>query len=284
MVVRLAAKGSQPHGETYGGNSFYHKVTGTDVLVANSLSTDVSSVTANTSHAAQFTTGDGPDGYTISAVELQIQVAAGTVPSVMIYSDNSGEPGSSRKALINPTTLPAAYAWTSFDAEDYQLESNTAYWIVVQRQSGTGDVEIETDEDGAEDPGAASGWSIGDLGYKFTGGVWVAQTETARQIPLLRVKGGVSPAQSVSEEIGVDFPTDTSTRGAVVVGESVIGAIIGRDDRDWFAVSLLGGERYYIRCWVSELRRIDAHPFFFPSRSSRHLRQRQHKDIHRIQQ
>ena len=263
VVVRLAAKGSQPHGETYGSNSFYHKVTGTDVLVSNSLSTNVSNVTANTSHAAQFTTGDGPDGYTISAVELQIQVPAGTVPSVTIFSDNSGEPGSSRKTLVNPTTLPAAYAWTSFDAEDYQLESNTSYWIVVQRQSGTGDVEIKTDEDGAEDPGAASGWSIGDLGYKFTGGVWVAQTETARQVPSLRIKGGVNPAQSVSEEVGVDFPADTSTRGAVVVGESVIGAIIGRDDRDWFAVPLLGGERYHIRCWESELQRLDAHPFSF---------------------
>ena len=263
VVIRLAAKGSQPHGETYGSNSFYHKVTGTDALVSNSLSTNVSNVTANMSHAAQFTTGDGPDGYTISAVELQIQVTAGTVPSVMIFYDNSGEPGSSRKALVNPTTLPTAYAWTSFDAEDYQLESNTSYWIVVQRQSGTGDVEIKTDEDGAEDPGAASGWSIGDLGYKFTGGVWVAQTESARQVPSLRIKGGVNPAQSVSEEVGVDFPTDTSTRGAVVVGGSVIGAIIGRDDRDWFAVSLLGGERYDIRCWESELQRLDAHPFSF---------------------
>ena len=259
VVVRLAAKGSQPHGETYGSNSFYHKVTGTDVLVSNGLSTNESNVTANTSHAAQFTTGDGPAGYTISAVELQIQVTAGTVPSVTIFSDNSGEPGSSRKTLVNPITLPAAYAWTSFDAEDYQLESNTSYWIVVQRQSGTGDVEIKTDEDGAEDPGAASGWSIGDLGYKFTGGVWVSQTETARQILLLRVKGGVTVAQreivqSVSEENGVDFPADTSTRGAVVVGESVTGAGVGRDDRDWFAVSLEAGERYHIQCWESRFR------------------------------
>ena len=266
VVVRLAAKGSQPHGESYGSNSFYHKVTGTDVLVANSLSTNVSNVTANTSHAAQFTTGDGPDGYTISAVELQIQVPAGTVPSVMIFSDNSGEPGSSRKALINPTALPAAYAWTSFDAEDHQLESNTAYWIVVQRLSGTGDVEIKTGEDGAEDPGAASGWSIGDLGYKFTGGVWVAQTESARQIPSLRIKGAVRVAQreilqSVSEENGADFPADTSTRGAVVVGESVTGAGVGRGDRDWFAVSLKAGERYHIKCWDSDDYWVPTHPY-----------------------
>ena len=266
VVVRLAAEGSQPHGETYGSNSFYHKVTGTDVLVSNSLSTNVSNVTANTSHAAQFTTGDGPDGYTISAVELQIQVAAGTVPSVMIFYDNSGEPGSSRKTLVNPITLPAAYAWTSFDAEDYQLESNTSYWIVVQRQSGTGDVEIKTDEDGAEDPGAASVWSIGDLGYKFTGGVWVSQTETARQVPSLRIKGGVTVAQreilqSVSEEVGVDFPTDTSTAGSVLVGGSVIGAGVGRGDRDWFAVSLEAGERYYITCWDSDDYWAPTHPY-----------------------
>ena len=263
VVVRLAAKGSQPHGETYGNNSFYHKVTGTDVLVSNGLSTNVSNVTANMSHAAQFTTGDGPDGYTISAVELQIQVTAGTVPSVMIFYDNSGEPGSSRKALVNPTTLPAAYAWTSFDAEDYQLESNTSYWIVVQRQSGTGDVEIKTDEDGAEDPGAASGWSIGDLGYKFTGGVWVSQTETARQVPLLRVKGdsNADPDTTLleidenrSEGIGVDFPADTTTTGTILVGGTVTGAGVGRDDRDWYAVSLKAGERYYIRCWESRLR------------------------------
>ena len=264
--VRLAAKGSQPHAEVYDSDVFYYKVTGTDVLVANSLSTNVSDVTANMSHAAQFTTGDGRDGYTISAVELQIQVTAGTVPSVMIFYDNSGEPGSSRKALVNPTTLPTAYAWTSFDAEDYQLESNTSYWIVVQRQSGTGDVEIKTDEDGAEDPGAASGWSIGDLGYKFTGGVWVAQTETARQIPSLRIKGEFRVAQreivgSVSEENGVDFPTDTSTRGAVIVGESVTGAGVGRGDRDWFAVSLKAGERYYIQCWDSEDHWAPVHPF-----------------------
>ena len=60
--------------------------------------------------------------------------------------------------------------------------------------------------------------------------------------------------QSVSEDIGVDFAADATTSGSVAVGGTVIGAIIGRDDRDWFAVSLVGGERYEIRCWQGPFR------------------------------
>ena len=67
---------------------------------------------------------------------------------------------------------------------------------------------------------------------------------------------------SVSEGRGVDFPADSSTSGAVVVGEDVTGAGVGRGDRDWFAVSLLGGEKYYIRCWDSDDHRGGpTHPY-----------------------
>ena len=63
---------------------------------------------------------------------------SGTIPRVSIYSDNSGQPGSSLKVLTNPSTIPTTNTEVGFGADDYKLDPSTSYWIVLERASGSG--------------------------------------------------------------------------------------------------------------------------------------------------
>ena len=92
----------------------------------------------NTGVATQFTTGGETDGYRISQVRLDISAVSGTIPRVSIYSDSSGQPGSSLKVLTNPGAIPTTITELDFGADDYKLDPSTPYWIVVERASGSG--------------------------------------------------------------------------------------------------------------------------------------------------
>ena len=167
-------------------------VTRVDFLVSNAGSirnAGTGGVTGTIEAAIQFTTGSNTGGYEIDTVRLQLQVPAGTTPKVSIYSDSSGQPGTSLKELSNPSTIPTSTAWAEFDASDYRLNPTTSYWIVIGRASGTNSVNYKTTESTAEDPGTKPGWSIGNRLSKSQSGVWFSVGGSLKSIPQLTIKG-----------------------------------------------------------------------------------------------
>ena len=55
-----------------------------------------------------------------------------------IYSDSSGQPGSSLKVLTNPSPIPTTRTEFDFGADNYELDPSTSYWIVVEWASSSG--------------------------------------------------------------------------------------------------------------------------------------------------
>ena len=150
--------------------------------------------------AIQFTTGDNPSGYKLDTVQLTVTETNGGVPLFSIYSDSSGVPGSSLKILTNPGTLPTSYALADFDAGQYPLKPNTSYWIVLEKASTTGQVFYRTTESTAEDPGTATGWSIGNNLIELNSGTW-SDSPGARFIPQLTIKGEpIKPAITLAAD------------------------------------------------------------------------------------
>ena len=157
--------------------------------------------TGSNKRAIQFTTGDNPSGYKIDTVQLTITETGGSVPLFSIYSDSSGTPGSSLKILTNPGTLPTSYALADFDAEQYPLNHNTSYWIVLEKASTTGKVFYRTTESTAEDAGTATGWSIGNDLYELNSGTWT-NIANFRYIPQLTIKGEpAKPAITLASDL-----------------------------------------------------------------------------------
>ena len=153
---------------------------------------------ANTNDAAatQFTTGRETHGYLISKVLVDISTVSGGIPRVSIYSDNSGQPGSSLKVLTNPSPIPTTRTGVDFGADNYKLEPGKPYWIVVEKTSSGGSVLVYSTGSTAEDTGAAAGWSIGDNGsFTTTGttstGTWSSSANVI--IYRIAVKGTVAP-------------------------------------------------------------------------------------------
>ena len=197
--IRLAAKGGQPTAEVYDSDSFYYKVTATDVLVSNlGQSGAVTVLSAEIQVATQFTTGSNPNGYTVSQVRLPISVAAASItPVVSIYSDVSGSPGASIKTLTNPsiTVSSSTAPEAEFGADDYKLTANTTYWIVVENPDTSLLLRTSTTVEDSEDAGGAPNWSIGNVSrVRSTGGTF--SDLFASRVMQIAVKGALVPPVS----------------------------------------------------------------------------------------
>ena len=169
----------------------------------------------NSGLATQFTTGSETDGYRISQVRLAISADLGTIPRVSIYSDSSGQPGSSLKILTNPGTIPTSSTGDiiDFGADNYKLGPSTLYWIVIKRASGSGVVCVSyTSTSTAEDTGSAAGWSIGDNGSKLSGGTW----STEARIYRIAVRGTVAPAVSTDATLSALALKDASNNAVAL--------------------------------------------------------------------
>ena len=170
--------------------------------------------TPNTGLATQFTTGSESDGYRITQVRLNIDAESGTIPRVSIYSDNSGQPGSSLKILTNPGTVTTTRTEHDFGADNYKLDPSTSYWIVIERASGSGTMcVLFTRTYTAEDTGTAVGWSIGDNGSSLSsGGTW----STSTRIHLIAVRGTVAPAVSTDATLSALALKDASNNAVAL--------------------------------------------------------------------
>ncbi len=136
-------------------------------LVSNTGQTNISGFVTFTSDRAQsFITGNA-SGYQLTAVKVALGTGAGTTPSysVSIYADSSGAPaGSSLTTLNNPPSVPIALETLEFTASGngIDLTAGTKYWVVIDVPASHPVFFIGATASGAEDAGAAAGWTIGN--------------------------------------------------------------------------------------------------------------------------
>ena len=190
--IRLAAKGSQPLAETYDSDSFYYKVTGTDVLVSNLGQTDRIAnprISSGTPRAQQFTTGSNPSGYKISEVVVDYRTfASGTLDFSIHQTDDSGTfdvPGNRVVDLTGTPTTTGEFSFTPSNTTT--LDPSTKYFVVFRKTDGDFIVVQPTDSDDV-DPGGADGWDLADGSIDFFSSTWSEGTFSLK----IAIKGALA--------------------------------------------------------------------------------------------
>ena len=172
----------------------------------------------------QFTTGDNAAGYNLDSVEIAVGDYENVVVTVSLYSDSSGEPGSSIFNFTNPTSGITADAVNTFTApaNTTLAGSNTPYFIVFDGANdpdeSTNRVRIFMTHTNDEDSGGATNaegdadWEIADISHALDSGVWYGDDTDELKI---RLKG--------SAKSGGDTPTVSTdaTLSALSLGTGV---------------------------------------------------------------
>ena len=145
--------------------------------------------------AQAFTTGSNSAGYTLKSVELEIisSFNNATTLTVSIHLNSSGAPGARLGTLTNPASLAgggggAVLAFTH--TRGIALAASTTYFVVIDRVgANTGPLlSISNTSSDAQDPGRASGWTIGNGSLERawdSSGSWTSSDDSKR----IRVKG-----------------------------------------------------------------------------------------------
>ena len=172
----------------------------------------------------QFTTGDNAAGYNLDSVEIAVGDYENVVVTVSLYSDSSGEPGSSIFNFTNPTSGITADAVNTFTApaNTTLAGSNTPYFIVFDGANdpdeSTNRIRIKMTHTNDEDSGGATNaegdadWEIADISHALDSGVWYGDDTDELKI---RLKG--------SAKSGGDTPTVSTdaTLSALSLGTGV---------------------------------------------------------------
>ena len=157
-----------------------HKVN--PVLVSNAGQTagdDLTTAAGRAVYAQSFTTGDNPDGYFLSSVELGLGAASGiaakveiitsrTVPAIggYHYAPDTSMEEFGVLVTLHPVDVIDDDASTleRFATNDVLLLPNRTYWIVVTRTGGAenGLSVATTMAEGAVDSGGLTGFSLGN--------------------------------------------------------------------------------------------------------------------------
>ncbi len=177
------------------------QVNGSLKLVGNTARTGPAVQAANVDWAQSFTTGSNRPGYELTRADIRMLGGSGTAPTytASIYSDSSSSPGNEVGTLTNPSAWPGSAGLAKHNAPSggIDLKANTTYWLVfdITENSNSSTTEwlryqVSTDD---EDPGAATGWSIGNGGRTRT---WDATTWGALGADslLVAVYGNAKPA------------------------------------------------------------------------------------------
>ena len=145
----------------------------------------VSSSSTTPALAQSFETGSHGGGYSLLAARLPISAYALNIPTVSVYSDDGGAPGSKLHDLARPVWFKYGFSThNDFTASVAKLGADTTYWVVVEKRSGKRDFALPLTEAADEDTGALSGWSLGDAGQERSGGTWTALTGATDTIQL----------------------------------------------------------------------------------------------------
>ena len=152
--------------------------------------------------AQAFTTGGNSTGYTLTSVEIEMEADRNysTAFTVSLHSNNNGTPGTSLGTLSNPTSISTdgVYAFTT---RGIALAADTTYFVVIERVGyidAADDFLIKNTNSNAQDPGMASGWSIGnDSLYRDwdSNDPWTSFSNSKK----IRVKGIPNPPPGAPE-------------------------------------------------------------------------------------
>ena len=170
-------------------SSVGHAQTLDPVLVSNTGQTagsDLATATGRVSYAQSFTTGEHPDGYFLSSVDVGLKAGSGVTAEVELWRSHRVVRAPRIGFFFFPhlklTTLSGvasidddASTLERFSANDVLLLPGTTYWIVVTRTGGADDglsVATTSSED-AVDAGGMAGFSVGD-------NVWVPDVVLGR--------------------------------------------------------------------------------------------------------
>ena len=123
-------------------------------------------------YATSFTTGGDPGGYPLKGARLNMDKASGVVITVSIYDDSSDSPGSSVHTLTQPSIDQNLDTTEEFAATTYTLTANTQYWLVVDRASGTGSLQVKAAPSTTPDAGGLPGWTIGNTQTRQGSASW----------------------------------------------------------------------------------------------------------------
>ena len=160
------------------------------VLVSNTGQTagsDLATATGRVTYAQSFTTGDHPDGYFLSSVDVGLKADSGVTAEVAlwwthraVFSILSGHrffPSYILTTLSGVGSIDNdASTLERFSANDVLLLPGTTYWIVVTRTGGADDglsVATTSSED-AVDAGGMAGFSVGN-------NVWVPDPDSNQE-------------------------------------------------------------------------------------------------------
>ncbi len=141
--------------------------------------------TDRTQLATSFVTGSNPDGYTLDRITAYISLTDGTdtgtgTPKVTILNNaTSDRPGTNFCDLQSLADYETGLNLSNGDWPDElystgcasnTLDPRTTYWVVFSEDSSEAQTYFvgEANKE-VQDPGSASGWSIGDTYYRKTG-------------------------------------------------------------------------------------------------------------------
>ena len=196
------------------------------------------------SRALKFTAGSATNGYTITEVSIRLKrIRAGAVPRVSIYTSVSAPgtivalPG----AIVFPFTNPGSFSngLNTFTAPANSTLAGSADYFVVIENAATGDAatnryDIRVTNQGADDTGSATGWSLGDtrIDRSANSADWVDTSEFT--IPQVAIKGAaiesIAPALSTATVDGTslvltyDEPLDEDSAPAASAYSVTVGS------------------------------------------------------------
>ena len=161
------------------------------ILVSNvGQNTGIHSSLNDTDLAQAFTTGSNSAGYTLTSVEINIISNSDNARTftVSIHSNSSGAPGASLGTLSNPASLETGVVH-AFTTRGIALAASTTYFVVIDRVGASSPLlTVSHTASDAQDPGRASGWSIGNDSLERawnSSGSWTSEGQPLK----IRVKG-----------------------------------------------------------------------------------------------
>ena len=171
--------------------------TGDHRLVGGAVSVDGNQ--PEHTQAQRFTTGGDTRGYTLTAIDVLVDdFRTEARPRVSIHAVASGNPGNHLFNLVNPAT-PVDNAVNTFTVPNGEyLAPDTDYFVVFRDRRTTGVLQaydLNDTDSGADDPGAAVGWSLADESLsRVNSAAWVSDTGKLQ----IAVRGTVNGAQMVT--------------------------------------------------------------------------------------
>ena len=150
-----------------------------DATYISNIGKSASNYTSSLEVAQSFATGSQTGGYTVTHVDIGSDDPDGDAFSAAIYTTNaSGHPVSEVAALTPPSSF-AAGTLTFTAPANTTLEASTTYTVRIVNSSNNVTLDATTED--AEDPGGATGWSIGNDGYFLNAsGTWVSINRAIR--------------------------------------------------------------------------------------------------------